>query len=78
MHVAQSGWQGEQIPPVVGELDVVVLLDVTAVAREKVDAGQEAVHLPFKANWPFWEHVRQNVDEPAHVAHDESHAITRG
>ncbi len=76
VQVAQSGWQGEHVPPVAGVVvDAVLLLDVTAVARENVFAGQDAMQEPFRANWPLWEQVRQKVGEPAQLAQEESQAI---
>lgn len=36
--------------------------------------GQDVTHLPPDASWLLAQ-VRQNVDEPAHVLHDESQAV---
>ena len=39
--------------------------------------GQDATHLPPEASWLLAQ-VRQNVDDPAQVPQDESHAVKRG
>lgn len=41
---------------------------------EKVFPGQVATHLPDAASW-LEAQVRQNVDNPVHVAQEESHAV---
>ena len=44
-----------------------------APEEEKVPAGQVATHLPFEASWLLLQ-VRQNVEDPKHVLHEESQA----
>ena len=39
--------------------------------------GQDETHLPLEASW-LLAHVKQNVEEPAHVLQDESHATYSG
>lgn len=39
--------------------------------------GQLETQLPSEANWVEEAHVRQNVDEPVHVPHEESQADKR-
>lgn len=36
--------------------------------------GHEETHLPLEASW-LLEHVKQKVDVPAQLLHDESHAV---
>ena len=37
--------------------------------------GHEETHFPPEASW-LLEHVKQKVDDPAQLLHDESHAVT--
>ena len=59
--VAQSAWQGMQVP---------------FAAFEKELVGQEETHCPLKADWPE-EQVRQKLGLPAQVAHPLVQAVHR-
>ena len=37
--------------------------------------GHEETHFPPEASW-LLEHVKQKVDDPTQLLHDESHAVT--